>query len=258
MKPMIAIALMVLPVTAFAARDVQVQMVSLQKGLYEEVQCEMADEKSDNYLFCVTDCDVSYPLVTGIEHQANERALNRKWQQKAQEMSCEGAKVAIEVGEKTPSELSHGYSVTFNDGTLLGLTQDHYWYGAGAAHGMYSTNGIIIDSKWGKELGTGDILDITKLDALNVYLNEQISKDDRTFENLRDQTGDAMPVYISDSKREFTLVLDNEKGLYALFGVYQVGPYAAGEIDYVIPREFIRQPHILKILDDAELRDAQR
>jgi hypothetical protein len=49
-----------------------------------------------------------------------------------------------------------------------------------------------------------------------------------------------------------------EDGLYAQFGIYQIGPYSSGEIDYKIPRKFIKNAHILKMMDDLELRDAQR
>lgn len=241
---MLSVAL--LPAIAMAKPTVN--MVELQSGFYVQPNCDLKDDDS-SFDMCVTECKISYPNVQGIVDEANQRALNQKWLRKAQVNVCEGERISTYSDEKHPNVISSDYSVVFNDGVLLGLTENGYSYGAGAAHGNYATGGVIIDSRHGKELSTLDILDAKKLRALNIYLNKAIEKDDRSYDNLRNFKGKELPVYISDMKRDFALVLDEKKGLYALFGIYQVGPYSSGEIDYPIPAEFIIHPHIKAIVE---------
>lgn len=258
MKRSLAILFIMAPAVAFAKPVIT--METLQSGYYEDTECELKDEKSDAFAYCITKCEISYPSVSGIERESYNKALNVKWRKKAEVVACEGQKVDSSVVSegKGTSELQNSYTVTLNDGKLLGLTENHYWYGAGAAHGMYATTGIILDARTGTELGTNDILDYTKIDALNTYLIETAKKDERTFDSLRETPSENIPPFISDKNREFTLVLDETRGLYALFSIYQIGPYASGEIDIKIPAEFIKHPHILKLYDDKEIRDAQR
>lgn len=242
------------PVVAMAKPHVVITL--LQKAVYENPNCK---EDGLPKGACLTECEISYPVIDGIEAMSMQRALNSKFEQKALAARCEGQKFAAGLTDDfRPNSRSHTYKMLLNDGKLLSFSEDSYYFNSGAAHGVYSSNGIILDARTGKELTTGDIFDINKLSELNAYITEQIRNDEaRVFDTIRKTPASGLPRYVSDTKRAFTLMLD-ENGLRAVFGIYQIGPYSAGEIDYAIPAQFIKHPHILAILDKKEVRDAQR
>ncbi|MFZ4125987.1 MAG: PdaC/SigV domain-containing protein [Rickettsiales bacterium] len=254
MRALIVGVIALMPALALAEKP-HVSMLHLQKGIFEDPECETDDDFPDA---CLSDCDISYPVVDGIEHMANQKALNKKWEQKGEQQRCAGRKIAEGLtADRTPNVYKSDYDVLVNDGVLLSFSENVYTYGAGAAHGIGGSDGVIIDARMGKELGTGDLLDMSKANELNEYLLDQIEKDERVFDTIRETRAKEYSPFISDKNREFTLML-KEDGLYAQFGVYQIGPYSSGEIDYLIPREFISNQHILKRMDEKEQRDAQR
>ena len=249
MKKLIRIVVcMLLPMAAQA--EPVVEIVTLQKGVFEQPACE---EEGD---VCLTECKITYPVVSGLTNIARQKTLNALWEKKAQDQVCEGKKIAVGLtDDRHPNERSIEFSTFYSDDKLLVLHEERYEHYSGAAHGMYSTNGTMIDLATSRKLSSTDIIAPKDYVALNAYMIDTFKEDDRLFDDVR---GDKKAVFISEDKQEFTLLFDEKQGLFALFPLYAIGSYASGEIDIAIPSQFIIHPHIKKQVEALEYKNAAR
>lgn len=122
--------------------------------------------------------------------------------------------------------------VVYNDDGMIVL--NHYVYAyTGGAHGNYSSHYLCIDSRNKKLLKLGDILQ-----ADTAQLVKLLDKEARILYNMEDDT----PLYNNMLTEELYIPEQfyiSNKGITFVYGLYEVAPYADGEINLFIPYDKI-------------------
>lgn len=120
--------------------------------------------------------------------------------------------------------------------SLLQFTQSAYWYGLGAAHGNYGETSVNYDLLTGQEVLLRDLFksDVDVDQVLASLLQKFAVDDDRLYESVSEMTPEEALAYFKRDDYNYRL---SEKGLVIYYNPYDIGPYAAGIVDFLIPFE---------------------
>ncbi len=132
-------------------------------------------------------------------------------------------------------ERQNGVSIVFNDNYFTTLVFFAYQY-SGGAHGGYSENFLIIDTKNGKEIKLNDIFDKSAL----VILQKRMLKKAYAYTNSENATSLEDAGYLVDKidvTDNFSL---NERGITFVYQQYEIAPYALGMPAFVFTWEEIK------------------
>ena len=190
---------------------------------------KQASDTLCSQLAAILSGDGSMPL-----HQAIQQMVDSIRQEYCQELT--------NLYSDTSFTMSFAYEYTYDnklrlaEGTLKGVIG---YEGAlttfqGGAHGGYSLMLMNFRSSDGHLIKASDVLDTTKEDQLLKLIRNQMCKDFdcKSVEELQDKHGLLMlgDVYVSDFN--FLLLQD---GVRFHYDPYDIGPWAAGEVNVAIP-----------------------
>jgi len=122
----------------------------------------------------------------------------------------------------------------YND--FLQITQTYFWYGLGAAHGNYGEVTFIYDKNTGEKVFMEDLF-IEGSDyhmLLAQQLKDIAANDERLYTDVNALNDDELVEYFKRDPYNFKLV---KEGLLIYYNPYDIGPYAAGIVDFLIPYE---------------------
>lgn len=195
-----------------------------------------------------TDCyqvNLKIPVLDGLKSKSLQNKINKK--NRKEQL---GLKASIESDAKRnlicqtekgypfiPYELMSNYHVKANH-EIFSLEITIYDY-RGGAHGMTTRTYYNIDTTKGKLLSLNDYLekcagDIDGRTILNAEINKQI--------NERKKQGEAFfeeGQGFNGIKENQSFYITNDHQLVIVFGLYEIAPYAAGIIEFAIPKEII-------------------
>lgn len=120
-------------------------------------------------------------------------------------------------------ERQNGVNVVFNDNYFTTLAFFAYQY-SGGAHGGYSEEFLIIDTKNGKEIKLNDIFDKSAL----VILQKRMLKKAYAYTNSENATSLEDAGYLVDKIEVTDNFSLNERGITFVYQQYEIAPYAAG------------------------------
>lgn len=120
-------------------------------------------------------------------------------------------------------ERQSNVNVLFNDNYFVTLAFSVYQY-SGGAHGGYSENFLIIDTKNGKEVKLNDIFDKTSLSTLQ----KRILKKAYAYTNSENATSLEDAGYLVDKIDVTENISLNSRGITFVYQQYEIAPYAAG------------------------------
>jgi len=123
---------------------------------------------------------------------------------------------------------------------MLQVTQTWYWYGLGAAHGNYGETTFIYD------LSNGQTIEIEDLFVEGVDYHKTIAlamadfdkEDNRLYVDLQSMTEEEIINYFKRDVYNFKFIDD---GIKIYYNPYDIGPYAAGIIDFDIMFEDLKE-----------------
>lgn len=125
---------------------------------------------------------------------------------------------------------------SFRTGRYLNVTVNGYEYGGGA-HGIPIIVNMIYDTQKKQILEKNEVVDVTKERAINELIWKY--RDAGWWNECADES------LFNPSTLEFVdEIMLTPKGVTFLYEVYNVGPYACGELAVEIPYEVIR-PYLL-------------
>lgn len=128
-------------------------------------------------------------------------------------------------------EAVNNFQVPYNDGNLLSLVSNNYFY-AGGAHGMSTLVPYNYDLKTGQKLALADMF--VKGFDYKSYINQQI----------RTEIAKDKDMYFNQGA-DFKGITDNQgfyfskTGITVFFQLYEIAPYAAGFRYFEIPMQNI-------------------
>lgn len=226
--------------TAFALHQ---EPIEFSSGV--EVVSKQIREKNKKLKYEV---DVAYPQLTGSTdpnyekfNRATRALITKKVSDFRQEMTpsaedSEGQDAANPaLDESMGSDLNVGYVVVLAKDDLVSIEFTVSSYSAGAAHPNSYTEVVNFDLKNGKQLKLADLFvpGSKYLQAIATYCIQDLKKQtkgaDATLDDDWIQKGAAPELTNYDN---WTV---RKKGLGITFDPYQVGPYAAGPQNVVVP-----------------------
>lgn len=125
---------------------------------------------------------------------------------------------------------STNMEVFFNERDLLGIASSSYYY-SGGAHGMWGTSNYVFDTRTGKEIVLDDIFLPGYKEKLTELLAAQFRKDNEVSEGQSLQEFGLFVDTIEPTENFFV----TPSGIGFTYVPYEIGPYAAGQIELVIP-----------------------
>lgn len=187
--------------------------------------------------------DITYPAVPGEGKDVDNANAFLKSEidkqlaifQKEADDSAQNADIGLPANIK--SSITGSGSVEEVNTRYASITMGTEWYIRGAAHPGHSMTTYIYDYKEKKFLAVEDLF-TTGSDYLNLL--SKLSKADLYEQSKSGDMGfsydeGAVNEGTKPTKENFTTVLPLKDGLAIYFGEYQVGPYAAGPQQVVIP-----------------------
>ncbi|HXM34168.1 MAG TPA: RsiV family protein [Pyrinomonadaceae bacterium] len=138
------------------------------------------------------------------------------------------------------SELSGDYTIALANDSLISMKYDIGGYSAGAAHGNSSSYVLNYDVKAGKVLKFADLFKpgAKYVQTISSYCIKDLKKQSKSNENgLPD---DMIQSGAGPEARNFGSWTISRKGLSITFDAYQVGPYAAGPQNVLIPYSVLK------------------
>lgn len=135
------------------------------------------------------------------------------------------------------NDASQGFYVESYQG-LLQIVSTNYWYYIGAAHGNYGEIVFLYD------MATGDRVDEQRLFKEDVDFHKELAMalgnlakdDERLYTDVSALTEEELLEFF---KRESYNMIFTKTGLKIFYNPYDIGPYAAGIIDFIIPYDML-------------------
>lgn len=176
---------------------------------------------------------VFYPVVA-LENGEAETKINNDLSKKFETyMPSEGE------GEVYSDISSIGFTaLEYNN--ILQISQTSYWYAIGAAHGNYGEVTFLYDLKTGDSIFMEDLFkeDVDYHKVLALSMAEQSKIDNRLYVDVNTMTEEEIVEYFKRETYNFKL---KEEGLEIYYNPYDIGPYAVGIVDFVIPYESLTE-----------------
>ena len=186
--------------------------------------------------------DVEYPQITGASdtrfnrfNQESKNLVTRKIAEFKKDMAERAAEDPEITTESTGSDLGIGYTVAFASDNLVSVELDIGGYYQGAAHPNSYTSVINFDAKNGKMLKLSDLFKPgTKyVQAISSFAIKDLKAQSKANNSMLDD--ETITTGAGPSEKNFGSWTITRKGLALTFDAYQVGPYAAGPQNVVIP-----------------------
>lgn len=141
-----------------------------------------------------------------------------------------------------PSEYNIRYKITYSDEKIISLCLIIYTYLSGAAHGLISYETINFDINRGSDINLSDIFieNSNYLERISEIVKEKIRKkveNEMKFTNLIEEWLDEGTAPKEENYSAWSISKD---GIIFYFAPYQVGPYALGSFQILVPYNEIK------------------
>ena len=246
----------VLPCFAYAY---EVKEGVLESGYFELKECdEQESETMDHINFCGCLSNVRYPLIAGYADEGRQSSVNAELKGLVGNAGCNAEEAgAKRVGDKAPDDRApNEYAVSFKlkrkAAHGVSLLMNYYTYGAGAAHGMTSVQGVTADLVTGMVYLDAEPLDLAQADAINAHIQHKLAEMNGKGDYaarlwLTDEKGRPR-IYYSAEGCDGCTIYRGKKGWKAAFQLYSIASYADGIIEIDIPDSFIK-PAIRELMN---------
>lgn len=248
--------LLILFVPAVASA-LQVKSQTQEFGYYELKECE-DEEISEHVNMCGCQSQIDYPVVASYSDEALQTAVNEELKALVSGAGCNAEDGgAVRKGDKTPDErIPNEYQVSFEtpyvSKNAASLLMSYYTYGAGAAHGMTTVQGILADLTRGIIYQDSAVLDDKQADAINSHIQttlRALNEEGQYQGNLWLEDEEGHPrIYVSEEGCDGCTVYRGKNGWVMAFQQYAIASYADGIIEIDIPESFIK-PSILELVN---------
>lgn len=196
--------------------------------------------------------DVEYPQVEGASdaryQKFNSEVADRITKEVNEWKRSENEEHAEESGsagdENSTSEMAINYDIKLATPDVISVALTNYTFEAGAAHGMSSTEVLNYDLKSVRVLELADLFQpgSNYLERISRYcindLKRQSKKSDPNDSLLTDESIEEGAAAKADNYGAWNLM---RKGILVTFDPYQVGPYAAGRWQVIVPYSALRE-----------------
>ncbi len=213
----------------------------MQRGMFSPPKCSGAQD-------CLCESDIRYPIISGMRDTGKQNALNTAIEQSAAQLKCQGTPVnAKSTGDNF--SVSHNYEITFSSPDILGLKFTDWAY-EGGAHGNGTIEGMIIDLASGRTLLVDDVFGTANTAAVNKVIYDTLApKAEGVF---RDAVEERRNSFIKDNACQGCTLAMTRNGVQVIFQAYEVAPFADGNPAITIPRKYISNPVVLRMLAAPE------
>ncbi|HEY6119827.1 MAG TPA: DUF3298 and DUF4163 domain-containing protein [Pyrinomonadaceae bacterium] len=220
--------------TAFSLHE---EPISLSNGVEVIAKAIKEDNKKLNY-----EIDVEYPQVMGLLN-ANLEKFNHEATRVASHEVTEFKKnmaedkSAEEQSSNPGSSLDIGYTVALASDDVISIQFDVGTYYAGAAHPNSNSEVLNFDVKNGGLLKLADLFKpgAKYLDLISAYAIKDLKKQSKAQGANAMLDDQSIEGGASASAKNYGSWTVTKKGLAITFDAYQVGPYAAGPQNVVVP-----------------------
>ena len=188
--------------------------------------------KDYKLIYTSRSCDfkIAYPQVDGLANKAFQSLINDHILQKTNlkaanlELQCEEFKNE-NPDTKFPSEWNVDYKVHFNRSGILSLTVTTYEYNGMGAHGLTHMDSFNFDLNEGKMIEFNDLFAFQYKEKVFNLLKKYIKEKD----------------YDESRVTEFGGVYLTETDIVVFYGMYTIGPGAAGVVEIPMPIRAVKQ-----------------
>ena len=171
--------------------------------------------------------DMKIPIMDGFKNKVFQRRLNKEI--KKNQLSLK-ASIEKDVADRlclVPAyQLMTNYHVKSNN-DIFSLEISVYDY-RGGAHGMSTRQYYNIDTNTSKLISLEDIVNI---DMLNKEIQRQILERYKQGETFFDEA-----LKFKGVSKNQSFYITNDGQLVIVFGLYEIAPYAAGILEFPIPK----------------------
>lgn len=197
--------------------------------------------KKLNYNNDIVNINMEIPQLKGLSNKQFEKELNNKVLHEAKKIKKETISTAKEYNKDLvkdklniiPFELISKYNYVESVSPLFSIGIFEYTY-SGGAHGLGIQKYINIDTKQNKILTLQDIFkeDVDYKKVINDKIRNQMAERKKQGEFFFE--GSNGFVSISDSQPFY---INKSGDLIIVFNVYEIAPYGAGIIEFIIPKK---------------------
>lgn len=168
------------------------------------------DTGQQNY----TNLELKYPIVylkdEAIQNKINTDIANYVYNFKGQ----------FDAGQFYSGKMS--YEVKYEDDKYVSFTLKTYWYNPGAAHGMYTTYGLVYDKITGEKVPVSNFIPIKSTQQIELALNTNVLK-------LYNQSMKQIKNNFSHVKRiSIDYFLAGNGKIYLIYQPYELASFADG------------------------------
>jgi hypothetical protein len=193
--------------------------------------------------------DAEYPQLTGStdanfgKFNQAARGLVTKQVSEFRKQMAESAGEENPVASETGSDLGAGYTIALAKDDLISVQFDIGGYTAGAAHPNSYTDVINFDLRNGKQLKLSDLFKpgAKYLSALSTYCVQDLKKQSRQKGEDGMLDDDWIQRGAGPDANNFRSWTITKNGLGINFDSYQVGPYAAGPQNVLVPYSALKE-----------------
>lgn len=236
-----------LPVGALAF---DVKPATYEEGYYELMDCEEEDGMPEHVNMCGCHSKIEYPVISLYPDDAVQTAVNEELKALVSDSGCNAKDgVAIRKSDNNPDErIPNEYQVTFDtthtSDHSASFMMSYYTYGAGAAHGMTSVQGILADLTRGIIYQDTVVLNPKKADEINHHIQSTLKAMNEEGEYkgnlwLEDEEGHPR-TYFTDEGCDGCTIYHAKDGWKLAFQQYAIASYADGIIEIDMPDSFIK------------------
>lgn len=228
-----------------------------EQGYFQLNECDEADAPEGVNL-CGCHSQINYPVIEGYHDEAQQTAVNEELLTLVTNAGCNAEDGgAVRKGDQNPDErIPNEYETSFEMGHkfkhAVTLLMSYYTYGAGAAHGITSVQGIVADLTRGIIYQDSVVLDPKKTDEINHHIQTTLRKMNSEGQYkgnlwLDDESGNPR-TYFSEEGCDGCTIYRAKDGWKMAFQQYAIASFADGIVEIDLPESFIK-PSIRELMN---------
>lgn len=239
------IALM-LPTMALSA--IKTREDTVQHGIFKKPGCKHDASAFANDCKCKADI-TRLQVVGGVEKSVAKRINTllkkqigdvKETQEEGTFDFCEG-KPSNASREDNINSVERSMALVYEDAAVATFASRGYFYGAGAAHGLYGNTTLMVDLTTGEEFDVLTHLDDKQIAALNKAIKREIMN--QYAKDIFEEEIKRTKPYVTKEGCEGCNLFYSGNGWEVEFQLYSIAPYSSGMITVVLPESVLPSPH---------------
>lgn len=221
---------------------VSLKSKTLQIGFYKAENCSVEAGSHINDCMCEADIktvliDASSKKITkAIQTVIDANTPSSTQQEGGLVTYCSGVRVGFKPdNNEIINDRQFKWRRIYESPEVLTMKYDAYYFGAGAAHGIYSEEGFTFDKTTGDLISPLADLDESSLQRANDFIQEAFNT--KFKEVVFEETITKPSNYLTRAGCDGCTLYYVEGGWRVVFQLYSVAPYVAGMIDIILPQE---------------------